>query len=175
MTKEQEDFFTTFDTAFIEFLRHNSGVELPPSSIILDDFIELCPNTNEILKYNKIKFKDCQLNIHLIKLTSSAAYLNGIWIIVSNDHRTIAFHLPLNQGVNIILNAYFEGVDDLLIYHRFADAMLVRNYQHCIYSFFRNPYRKQLFFQPMSFEAFTEALQIIYNISQDILCKTINS
>ena len=178
MTPTQRAFFDRFEETLRHFLEDNHGTSFPfpiggdPISKGIKKIIDDCPNRIDFIKSQQIKIEKCPLSIVVIEIVSAANYLNGIWIIVSDGKSTLAFHFPLNQGINVILKVYFEN-DPILLGYFIGANPAPANY-HCLHNLYNHPYLKVLIpvppANPVSVAAFIDAFKIIFKCCMDIFC-----
>ena len=178
MTPAQRAFFDTFEEALRQFLEQNYGRSFPfpvggdPISKRIKKIIDDCPNRIDFIKSQQIKIEKCPLSIVVVEIVSAAFHLNGIWIIVSDGKTYLAFHFPLNQGINVVLKVYFEN--DPILHKYFVGAKPAPANYNCLLNIFAHPYLKVLIpvppANPVSVAAFIDAFKIIFKCCLDIFC-----
>ena len=184
ITPQQQEFFKEFDKALTRFLEVKKATSIPwptepnGGNLIINKIktiLDECPNRNDIIKCEQIKIPNCPLTIIVIEIFGNVNHLNGIWIIVSDGNFTLAFHFPLNAGINVILHVTFES--NPILRAIFVNAHAAPHAFLCLFMFFNNPFTEFLIpfppANPVNITNFSLAFDVIYRHCLKIFCNPI--
>jgi hypothetical protein len=141
--------------------------------IRIQNVLNSCHNQRDLIRNKLITIPNCNSSIIWIAIVSGLEWVNGNWIFVSNN-KILAFHYPLNEGINVMIDVYFK--DDPVLIGYFGGALPMHDYhEECLNAFFgagiilQYPLIPQFPATPVSIQSLMSSFTSITHTCQDLI------